>query len=38
VIRRFAAWFVTGPLGHFASGVADWAVLLWTLARDRRDR
>jgi hypothetical protein len=34
--QRFAAWLVTGPLGHFASGVADWAALLWQLAQDRR--
>jgi hypothetical protein len=27
--ERFAAWFVTGPLGHLASGIADWAVLIW---------
>jgi hypothetical protein len=27
--RRFAAWAVTGPLGHLAAGVADWAVALW---------
>jgi hypothetical protein len=26
--ERFAAWFVTGPLGHLASGVADWVVLI----------
>jgi hypothetical protein len=35
-MKRFAAWLVTGPLGHLASGVADWAVLLWTLAQARR--
>jgi hypothetical protein len=29
MLERFAAWFVTGPLGHLASGVADWAVLIW---------
>jgi hypothetical protein len=22
---RFAAWLVTGPLGHLWAGVADWA-------------
>jgi hypothetical protein len=27
--ERFAAWFVTGPLGHLASAIADWAVLIW---------
>ena len=32
--ERFAAWFVTGPLGHLASGIADWAVLI--VARRRR--
>ena len=26
--RRFAAWLVTGPLGHCVAGVADWAELL----------
>jgi hypothetical protein len=34
--KRFAAWFVTGPLGHLASGIADWAVLLWSLRQARR--
>jgi hypothetical protein len=29
MLERFAAWFVTGPLGHLASGIADWAVLIW---------
>ena len=33
--ERFAAWFVTGPLGHLASGLADWAVLLWRARRRR---
>jgi hypothetical protein len=33
--RRFAAWLVTGPLGHCAAGVADWAVLLARAARTR---
>ncbi|WP_306765256.1 hypothetical protein [Solirubrobacter soli] len=28
MLERFAAWFVTGPLGHLASGIADWAVLI----------
>jgi hypothetical protein len=36
MLERFAAWFVTGPLGHLASGVADWAALLWQLAQDKR--
>jgi hypothetical protein len=35
-VQRFAAWFVTGPLGHLVSGVADWVALLWTLAQSRR--
>jgi hypothetical protein len=26
---RFAAWFITGPLGHFVSGVADWSIAVW---------
>jgi hypothetical protein len=33
VRQRFAAWVITGPLGHLASGIADWAVLAWRLAR-----
>ena len=37
MLERFAAWFVTGPLGHLASGIADWAVLLWrSLVRKMR--
>ena len=32
---RFAAWLVTGPLGHLAAGVADWVVLLVALAARR---
>ena len=36
--ERFAAWFVTGPLGHLASGVADWAVLLWHAACEAAGR
>jgi hypothetical protein len=28
MLERLAAWFVTGPLGHLASGIADWAVLI----------
>jgi hypothetical protein len=27
--ERLAAWFVTGPLGHLASALADWAILIW---------
>jgi hypothetical protein len=35
--ERFAAWFVTGPLGHLVSGIADWAVLIWrSLTRKRK--
>ena len=34
--QRFAAWFVTGPLGHLVAGVADWVALMWTLAQARR--
>jgi hypothetical protein len=38
--ERFAAWLVTGPFGHLASGVADWAVLVgkvcWARARGRK--
>jgi hypothetical protein len=33
--ERLAAWFVTGPLGHLASGVADWVALLWRAAARR---
>ena len=35
--RRAAAWLVTGPVGHLAGGVADWAELLarHALARAR---
>jgi hypothetical protein len=35
--RRVAAWLLTGPLGHLAGGVADWAELLTrhVLARAR---
>ena len=38
MLERFAAWFVTGPLGHLASGIADWAVLIWRLidAKDEK--
>ena len=34
--ERFSAWFVTGPLGHLASGVADLASVLWRARRRRR--
>ena len=36
MLRRFAAWFVTGPLGHFVSAVLDWVELLWRLRQERR--
>jgi hypothetical protein len=29
VSERIAAWVITGPVGHFASAAADWAVFLW---------
>jgi len=32
---RFAAWLFTGPLGHLAAGVADWAELLVRVFRRR---
>jgi hypothetical protein len=39
---RFAAWMVTGPLGHLWGGVADWATLMgrwaWARARGREMR
>ena len=40
MLERLAAWFVTGPLGHLASGIADWAVLLWAafMRKMRADR
>jgi hypothetical protein len=28
MLRRIAAWLYTGPLGHLAAGVADWAGLM----------
>jgi hypothetical protein len=31
--ERFTAWFITGPLGHLVSGLADWLVLLWRTRR-----
>jgi hypothetical protein len=27
------AWLYTGPLGHLAAGIADWAALLGHFAR-----
>ena len=35
---RLAGWLVTGPPGHLAAGLADWASLVWQLARDRLRR
>jgi len=36
---RFAAWLVTGPVGHLAGGFLDWLGLLgrylWARARGR---
>jgi hypothetical protein len=32
---RLAAWLVTGPVGHLAAGLADWAVLLWRVGKAR---
>jgi hypothetical protein len=37
---RLAAWWITGPLGHLAAGVMDWAELLtryWWSRLNRRD-
>jgi hypothetical protein len=35
--RRLAAWIVTGPVGHLAAGIVDWAALFarWAAARAR---
>jgi hypothetical protein len=33
--ERVAAWYVTGPLGHFVSGVIDWVALLVKLGAAR---
>ncbi|MBX5442176.1 MAG: hypothetical protein IRZ32_11705 [Solirubrobacteraceae bacterium] len=39
MIERLAAWYRTGPLGHFVAGAADWAqwvsAHLWRRARER---
>lgn len=39
LFARFAAWFVTGPLGHLTAGVLDWLGVLrkvaWARARRR---
>jgi hypothetical protein len=34
----FTAWLVTGPVGHLAGGVIDWAALAVRLARARLAR
>jgi hypothetical protein len=34
----FAAWLLTGPLGHLAGGAADWAALAVRLGRARLRR
>ena len=31
-MRRIAAWYLTGPVGHLVAGVLDWAGLLRPLA------
>ena len=37
--RRFLAWLVTGPVGHFVAGMTDGVVMLsrywWARARGR---
>jgi len=39
VSSRFAAWWITGPLGHLVAGVSDWGVLAgrwwWSRLRNR---
>jgi hypothetical protein len=39
VLRRLAAWIVTGPIGHLYAGMADWLALgcryVWARARGR---
>jgi hypothetical protein len=32
---RVLAWIYTGPLGHLYGGLADWAILLGRMARQR---
>ena len=40
MLERFAAWLVTGPIGHFVAGVIDWLALIvhvvrsWMAGRD----
>lgn len=35
MIGRFAAWLVTGPLGHLAAGALDWGAIGWKVAYAR---
>jgi hypothetical protein len=35
---RLAAWWITGPLGHLAAGVADWVRLLARHLSDKQHR
>ena len=37
-VRRLAAWYLTGPLGHLVAGVCDWAELLGRYCRSRLRR
>jgi hypothetical protein len=36
MFASFAAWLLTGPVGHLLAGAIDWAALAVRLARDRR--
>jgi hypothetical protein len=38
MLTRLAAWWTTGPLGHFVAGVADWIQLLARHLSRRRQR
>jgi hypothetical protein len=31
--ERFASWLITGPLGHLASALLDWATFLARTAK-----
>jgi hypothetical protein len=31
--QRLTAWAITGPPGHLAAGIADFATLLWRALR-----
>jgi hypothetical protein len=33
--ERLTAWVVTGPLGHLAAGIADWASAVWRHLRSK---